>query len=355
MNRLRVCWFGIYDPKYPRNDILLRGLRAAGVGVVEIQADWKDPHRYAYLRKELRDRSGDYDLIYTAYPATVPTIWAKLLTRKPVVMDALYSMYDAVVQDRKEIPAYHPRAIKLWVLDWLSALLADCMIVDTGQHQAYWARFPFVRRSKIHVVYTGVQDHIFKPGQKGADGFLVSFHGFYIPLQGVDKIVKAAALLRNESIRFRLIGSGQLSNTVDALIKEHSLVNIEQTGRKTPEEIARLSQEADVVLGIFGDSDKARRVIPNKLYEGLAMKKAVITADTPAVREIFDESDLILIENTPEALAGAIRMLEADIDLRARIAANGYEKVLTRFAPAPLGKTLASLLLSCCGKGAGNA
>ena len=35
---------------------------------------------------------------------------------------------------------------------------------------------------------------------------------------------------------------------------------------------------ADAILGIFGTSDKALRVIPNKVYQGLAVGRAVLTA-----------------------------------------------------------------------------
>ena len=32
---MRVCFFGLYDPEYPRNAVLRRGLQAAGVDVVD--------------------------------------------------------------------------------------------------------------------------------------------------------------------------------------------------------------------------------------------------------------------------------------------------------------------------------
>ena len=340
---MKICWFGIYDRTYPRNDILIRGLKANNVEIIECQADWKDPSRYRILWKKLQVAEKDCDVIYAAYPSNLPVILAKFLTRKPVVMDALYSMYDAVVNDRKEIPWFYPRAIKLWCDDWIAAMLSDYMIVDTESHAAYWSRLPFVKRSKIRVVYTGVQDHIFypSPAQTQNDIFLVSFHGLYIPLQGVDKIAETAYLLQKESgIKFRFIGSGQLSKKVDEVIKKHNLTNIEQTGRLPAPQVAKYSQEADVILGVFGNTEKTKRVIPNKIYEGMALRKPVITMNTPSVREIFTENDLLLIRNTPEALAEAILRLKNDTVLREKLASNGYEKVSKRYTPSVLGKIL---------------
>ncbi|HWB33732.1 MAG TPA: glycosyltransferase [Candidatus Paceibacterota bacterium] len=348
MSALRVCWFGIYDPSYPRNDILLRGLRTNGAEIIECHADWRDKNRYKILREKLRALDGAYDIVYAAHPSPGPVLVAKLVSRKPVVMDALYSMFDAAVNDRQEMPWYHPRAMKLWILDWLSALACDAMVVDTIEDQKYWSRFPFVRASKMLVLYTGIQEQIFYPAEHEPAGreFLVSFHGFYIPLQGVDRIVEAARLLRDEpDIRFRFIGSGQLSKKVDGLIEKYGLTTIEQVGRKTSEEVAALSREAHVVLGIFGATNKAQRVVPNKVYEGLGLRKPVITMDTPAVREIFDDADLLLIDNAPESIAQAIRSLKADPAHAREIAERGHAKVTTRYSPTPLGGQLLDFLV----------
>src|ERR1035437_3917925 len=99
---MKICWFGIYDASYSRDDILMSGLRFHGAEIVECHADWRDKNRYKILRKKLRSIKSECDVIYAAYPANIPAIVAKILTRKPVVMDALYPMYDAVVNDRKE-------------------------------------------------------------------------------------------------------------------------------------------------------------------------------------------------------------------------------------------------------------
>jgi len=63
------------------------------------------------------------------------------------------------------------------------------------------------------------------------------------------------------------------------------------------------------VLGIFGTSAKAGRVIPNKVFQALACGAPVVTADTAAARELLrdGESALLVPPGDPEALAAAIR------------------------------------------------
>ena len=69
-------------------------------------------------------------------------------------------------------------------------------------------------------------------------------------------------------------------------------------------------QQADICLGIFGDSEKASRVIPNKVFQILHSGKPLITRDSPAIRELLnpDMTGVYLVPAaSPKALADAIQ------------------------------------------------
>ena len=100
---MKICYFGIYNPNYSRNDILLSGLNQIGVEVIQCNADWRDPKRYFKLWKNLRALRNEYDCVYAAYPSPIATILARLISSKPVICGAFYSMFDCVVNDRGEI------------------------------------------------------------------------------------------------------------------------------------------------------------------------------------------------------------------------------------------------------------
>lgn len=342
---MKICFFGIYDPVYSRNNIILSGLKKAGVDVVECKADWRDPRRYLKLWRSLHALKNQYDCVYVAYPSPVATIVARLASRKVIISDAFYSMYDAVVIDRKEIPFWHPRAIKLLLFDWLGVMLAHAVTVDTEEHKKYWSSWFGVNKNKIHALYLGFNDEIFYPMpaiQK--DYFLVHFHGYYIPVQGVGKIIEAARLCAdNPKIRFRLVGSGQDSEKVRKLAEQYSLNNIEFIGRVSLAELNAYMAEADVVLGIFGDTPKANRAIPNKVYEGLAVGKPVITMDTPAMREIFSDSEIVLVKNDPISIAQAILKLSDDKKLLEQLSKSGYEKVC-QYKPMMIARSLIDII-----------
>ncbi len=318
---IRFCFFGIYTPGYARNRVFLKGLRQNGVSVVEIRLDAGTRWRYFKLAWRLFKMRRSYDVIVAAFPSPTAAIVARLVSRKFLVVDEFYSMYDAVVNDRKEISRWHPRALKLLVLDWLSLLCADLIITDTAEHKKYWALWLWANSKKMEVVHIGAEIPKLAANQPSSeDGRLVvHFHGSYVPLQGVEAIVAAAALLKNDNrFAFRLIGDGQDF--------ERAMVIAETAGIKKELEIIRridygtllnYISAADIVLGIFGTSEKAKRVIPNKVYEGAAAGKPIVTMDSRAIREVFSPSkDILVTEPTPEALAEALKRLVGDPQFR---------------------------------------
>ena len=96
---------------------------------------------------------------------------------------------------------------------------------------------------------------------------------------------------------------------------------------------------AGVALGIFGTSSKAARVIPNKAFQALACGTPLVTADTPAARELLtDGEDAVLVPpGDAAALADALRRLATDDDLRTGIGFAGLVTYKTRASEDVLG------------------
>ena len=66
-------------------------------------------------------------------------------------------------------------------------------------------------------------------------------------------------------------------------------------------------------------------MIPNKAFQALACGIPLVTADTPAARELLrdEESALLVPPGDPAALAAAVRRLAGDEELSRRIGAGG--------------------------------
>jgi GT2 family glycosyltransferase len=84
-------------------------------------------------------------------------------------------------------------------------------------------------------------------------------------------------------------------------------------------------------------------VIPNKVYEAAAVGRAVVTADTPAIREVFEDGrELALCRADGLALAAAVARLADPVDgrsLRESLGDAARRRMLERFSAAALGRS----------------
>jgi glycosyltransferase involved in cell wall biosynthesis len=154
------------------------------------------------------------------------------------------------------------------------------------------------------------------------------------------KTILEAARLAPE-LPFRVVGTGQL----DGLLETRP-ANVEWVPWVQYERLAGELHATGAALGIFGSSDKAARVIPNKAFQALACGTPLVTADTPAARELLvdEESALLVPPGDAQALAEALRRLAADDALRARVAAGGLASYRLHASEDVLGRRWLSIL-----------
>lgn len=178
---------------------------------------------------------------------------------------------------------------------------------------------------------------------------LILFWGNFIPLQGIQYIIQAAKTLENHlDIQFTIIGGGQMSKDISCLVEKLKVNNIRFVDRVNIKKLPQYIENADICLGIFGNTGKATRVIPNKVYEAIAMGKPVISGDTPAIRELFtDRSNILLCRMADSGdLAEKILELKNDLELREKIAEGGYELYNKYATPQIVGKNLLAELIA---------
>ena len=124
------------------------------------------------------------------------------------------------------------------------------------------------------------------------------------------------------------------------------MANIEFLEWMSPEELVATVHRADVCLGAFGRTPQSVMTVQNKIYECMAMRKPVVTGDSEAIRSQFTDREHLVVcpRLDGRALAGAIRLLLDDDELRARIASAGHREFLARYSLHPLGATFVTIL-----------
>lgn len=351
---MRVLYFGTYERDYPRNAQVISCLRGAGVEVIEHNVPVWDGGRHnwqagplkalrvllaeARLRRPVRE---DFDAVIVGYPGhfDVPRARRVAGRARPLVFNPLVSLADTLVGDRGRWRDGSLAARTLAAVDRRALRLSDLVVADTDVHADFLATVGEIPRERVATALVGAEDGVFRPAWRPPPRFSCLFVGKLIPLHGLETILAAAELI--PEIPFTVVGSGQL----DALLDRRP-ANVEWRPWIDYERLPEAYWEAGCALGIFGTSGKAGRVIPNKAYQAIACGTPLITADTPAARELLadGESALLVPAGNPAALAAAVRRVAADGALAARLSTGGRAAYEREASEDVLGRRWRSLL-----------
>ena len=373
----RICFFGTYERDYLRNRTLIEGLRRSGWQVRECHTPlWEKERnktgrylgpfslilraielRLAHLRLFFKYifTVGKYDIMVVGYIGQLDMPLAWLLTRlprRPLVFSPLISLYDTLVNDRRSFAEGTLISRFLRWLDRWTCARADLVLLDTDAHIDYFVDTFSLPRRRFARVFVGAVE----PDVNGDPAsrklvedtkFQVVFIGKFTPLHGLPFMLEAAQRLRDEpDIVFHFIGSGQLSDEMHETARRLALDNVRFTDWVPYENIPRYLRGPGVCLGIFGTTEKAARVIPGKVFVALAMGKAVITADSPAIRELLTDGENAVLcrRGDPDALASVIRRLYEDRDLLEQIAEGGHRVFRERASVEQVGRSASAVL-----------
>ena len=167
-----------------------------------------------------------------------------------------------------------------YLVDWLAFYWPDMLIWDTITHMDY-LRKKYNLKKPMAPIYIGADTSLFYPlSQVENDKTTVGFYGSFNPLQGIDKIVEAAHILRDiPSIQFKIIGQGSTYKKVKSLANQLQTKNIEFIPSVSFDQLNSEINKFDICLGVFGESKKTDVVIPNKIFHYAAARKCIIETE----------------------------------------------------------------------------
>jgi glycosyltransferase involved in cell wall biosynthesis len=367
---LRICYFGTYRAEYARNQILIEGLRRSGMQVVECHVAlwqgvedrvqtasggwmrpafwWRVLRTYGQLLGKYR-QAGEYDILVVGYPGHFDVFLARLLASlrgKPLVWDVLNSLY--LIATERGISARSPLTVRIirWI-ERLACRLPDLLILDTERFVAWFREIHAIDPGRFRLVRIGADQRYFSPlegkPRRPGDPLRVIYYGSYIPNHGVEFIVEAAHLLEDEPVDFEMVGDGPEHAKAWEIERKYRLKNLAFIDWLPRQELSEHIANADLVLGVFGTTMQNMLTNNNKIYEGFAMRKPVVSARTEALPEslVHGEHLYLCERGDPGSLAEAIRSLQADPELRQRLADNGYRLFCEQFDLDHIGQEFA--------------
>ncbi|WP_312347659.1 glycosyltransferase [Actinomyces sp.] len=356
---MRILGFGTYDVRsHPRVGVLLAGLRDHGDDVVELNrplgigtagrvAALSHPTQLArflltlsarwasLILGSLHFRGGHRpDAILVGYLGHFDVLLARLLfPRTRIVLDHLVFAADTA-KDRGAEDGLRTGLLRR--LDRAALSAADIVVVDTEAHRAM---VPNDLRSKVVVVPVGAPAIWFDARHAAEDidhPLSVVFFGLFTPLQGAPVIaegLRRAASRR--ALRITMIGTGQDYEQCRSILEDTPVDWIDWVeSSDLPAEVAG----HDVCIGILGTTPKALRVVPNKVYQGMAAGCCVVTSDTGPQRVTLGEDALWCAPGDAEGLAQVLAGLDDTrlLEMRHRAATRADSAFTPREVVAPL-------------------
>jgi len=365
---MRITLFGTYDTAmHPRILTISEGLAAHGLDVAECNAPLglSTADRVNLLAKpwigiptmigRLASRWTTLatraflmpapDVVVVGYLGHFDVLLARLVFRVrglarrrriPIVLDHLINASDTGKDRRLD---GGPRQALLRMIDAAALGAADVIVVDTDEHLA---TLPERHRGRGVVVHVGAPAAWYEAGRAAARGSLepsgtdrplrVVFYGLYTPLQGTPAIGAALGKLADANIEVAMIGRGQ--DEAEAKSAAEGNEAVRWLDWVPAADLPALVAGHDVCLGIFGTGEKARRVVPNKVFQGAAAGCAIVTSDTAPQRRVLGEGAVLVPPGDADALAAALRDLADDRDKLAGLRAAARALADQSFAPA---------------------
>jgi PEP-CTERM/exosortase A-associated glycosyltransferase len=200
-------------------------------------------------------------------------------------------------------------------------------------------RCPSARR--LHVVPNGVDLSHFEPGPPDGearrrwnpDGApLLAYAGAFQPYEGLDVLLRGFELLLRSRPEARLLlaGSGPEDAALRRLAGTLSLRDrVTFAGRIPHEEVGSLYSIADALVYPRRRTRTTALTTPLKPLEAMALGKAVLASDLPALRELVrpGETGLLFPADDPGALLESCLRLLAEPALRERLGEQGRRYV----------------------------
>ncbi len=231
--------------------------------------------------------------------------------------------------------------------------LAQFVITCTEYNRRYLKALVDGAQRPVYCVYHGIDTELFSQiadhSTKAKEPYQLLTVARLIAKKGLPTVYQALKILKDKGISFEhtLIGDGEDRLKILALIKDLDLVaQTRWLGTQPHEVVQQHYRQAHLfVLGCEVAPNGDRDGIPNVLFESMAMGVPVVATHISAIPELVDheKTGLLVDPGAPEEMAGAMRRLLTDADLRHKMIPAAQQRVVRDFDNRSLIKGLAEI------------
>lgn len=210
---------------------------------------------------------------------------------------------------------------------------------------------------KIHLITNGVDTEFFKRENRSEeyrnsigvkDKFAVVYAGIHGLAQGLEVVISAAEILREEKqIQFIFIGEGPEKPMLMELVKDKKLENITFLPMQSKKDMPRIIASMDATVVPLKKLDLFKGALPSKMFEALASELPIILAVEGEAEALIKSANagIVVEPENEKAIARAILRLYEDKALRVELGRNGRNYVKQYFSREAITRRLEKILL----------
>lgn len=301
----------------------------------EIQLMWSLARRLSAVVKDVRP-----EIIHAHSPILVglPAYFVARRHKLPFVYE-IRDLWENASVDRGKFAAWSlpyraARGLETWLLRRADA------VVTIGET----LRKELCQRAnrEVAVAPNGVDTESFKSIQpeprwlqqwNSDDRQIIAYIGAFQPYEGLEILIKAMRhiLPKSNRVHLLIVGDGPIRSDLEALVKSEDLgANVTFAGRLPHARVNEVYAVADLLVYPRIATLTTELTTPLKPLEALAMEKAVLASNLPAMRELISDQETgILFEpgNSTDLAEKALGLL-ADRSLRNRLGREGRTRAL---------------------------
>jgi len=257
-------------------------------------------------------------------PGAATAAWTARALRLPLVVD-IRDVWPAAIEALGEVG--DRRVLRLF--ERLERSLYASADVVTTTTQAFCRHIDRVAGRPVSVqLPNGAMDHLLALPERPAGGdpvVTVGYAGNFGLSQRLDLVLDAAARLRDAPVRFVLVGEGPRGEALREQRRRLALDHVEIRGAVPPEQIGGVLQACDVLLVPLLAHAALDDIIPTKIYDAMAVGRAVIASVRGEAAALVDDGGfgLVIAPENVDAIVAAVRELAADRERIRRLGRNG--------------------------------
>lgn len=303
---LTSIWAGLFKTKGIKYDIIIVTSPPLFVGITAFIISKIKRVPYVFEIRDLWPESAiDTGVLTNKFIIKLALKFEKVIYKHSIAINVLTPAFREILVAKKNIP----RSKIFYISNAADFSISDNIIKD---HDATIFRKSLgIPESTIIITYVGA-------------------HGV---ANGLNQILDAAIILRNENVLFMLIGDGMLKYSLVQRAKNEKILNVKFIDPVSKLDVFKYILSSDIGISVLIKNDTFKTVFSNKTFDYMSCKKPILMAIDGISRDLVEESNsgFFVEPENPLDLANKIRVYINNPFLMTQHGNNGYSYAKLNF------------------------